>query len=153
MTTPIRVLIADPDEILLSDYRNYLERHSFQVTTATTGLTCVAAMRHCTPDVLVLEPSIPWGGGDGVLAMMHEESSIPSVPVIVLTYGRDRSILYRLAPYKIDDYHVKPMRPNRLAERILAVARRRQFEIGAIENRPFAITQEIATQQLVGRMP
>ncbi len=114
----VRVLIADPDEYLLDHYRNYLEQHSFEVATATTGVECVERLRECAPDVLVLEPSIPWGWGDGVLAMMHEESDIPLVPVIVLTYGRDRSVLYQLAPYKIDDYQVKPLRANRLAQRI-----------------------------------
>ena len=114
----VRVLIADPDEYLLDHYRDYLEQHGFEVATATTGVECVERLRECAPDVLVLEPSIPWGWGDGVLAMMHEQSDIPVVPVIVLTYGRDRSVLYRLAPFKIDDYQIKPLRANRLAQRI-----------------------------------
>ena len=76
----------------------------FQVATATTGLECVERLRNWQPDVLVLEPSIPWGWGDGILAMMHEEPDIPVVPVIVLTYGHDRGLLYRLAPYRIDDF-------------------------------------------------
>jgi two-component system phosphate regulon response regulator OmpR len=114
----VRVLIADPDEYLLDHYRDYLEQHGFEVATATTGVECVERLRECAPDVLVLEPSIPWGWGDGVLAMMHEEPDIPLVPVIVLTYGRDRSVLYRLAPFKIDDYQAKPLRANRLAQRI-----------------------------------
>jgi DNA-binding response OmpR family regulator len=124
----VRVLIADPDEYLLDHYRDYLEPHGFEVATATTGLECVERLRECAPDVLVLEPSIPWGWGDGVLAMMHEEPDIPVVPVIVLSYGRDRGVLYRLAPFKIDDYQVKPLQPRRLAERIRALAQRQQFE-------------------------
>ena len=94
----IHVLIADSDEYLLDNYREYLEQHGFEVTTVTTGLECVERLRDCAPDVLVLEPSIPWGWGDGVLAMMHEDPDIPLVPVIVLTYGYDRGLLYRLAP-------------------------------------------------------
>ena len=39
-------------------------------------------------DVLVMDPSLPWGGGDGVLAMMYEDPGIPVVPVIVLTDAR-----------------------------------------------------------------
>jgi len=147
----LRVLIADPDEYLLGDYRDYLEQHGFDVVTTTTGLACVWGLRNCAPDVLVLEPSIPWGGGDGVLAMMHEEHDIPLVPVIVLTYGQDRGVLYRLGPSKIDDYQVKPMRAKRLAERILAVARRGQFETSPLENPPSATNQDIAMQHLAGR--
>jgi DNA-binding response OmpR family regulator len=117
----IRVLIADPDECLLDNYRSYLEHHDFEVATATTGLECVERLRDFVPDVLVLEPSIPWGWGDGILAMMHEERDIPLIPVVVLTYGRDRGVLYRLSPFKINDYQVKPIRPKRLVERICSL--------------------------------
>jgi carbon storage regulator len=128
-----RVLIADPDDYLLDSYRDYLEQHGFGVVTATTGLECVERLRECAPDVLVLEPSIPWGWGDGVLAMMHEEPDIPLVPVIVLTYGRDRGVLYRSAPFKIDDYQLKPLRPERLAQRIRNVATQRQFAASPVK--------------------
>ena len=77
-------------------------------------------------DVLVLDPSIPWGYGDGVLAMMHQEPDIPVMPVIVLTYGYDRGLLYRLAPYRIDDYQTKPLSAKRLVQRIQAVLASRQ---------------------------
>jgi carbon storage regulator CsrA len=140
---PARVLIADSDQYLLDSYRKYLEQQGFDVVTATTGLECVERLRDSVPDALVLEPSIPWGWGDGVLAMMQEEPDIPSVPVIVLTYGRDRGVLYRLAPFKIDDYQVKPLRPQRLAERIRAVAKRRTFEAGPIEHRQSPTSHEL----------
>ena len=122
----IHVLIADSDEYLLDNYREYLEQHGFEVTTVTTGLECVERLRDCAPDVLVLEPSIPWGWGDGVLAMMHEDPDIPVVPVIVLTHGCDRGLLYRLAPYRIDDYQIKPLSAKRLTQRIQSVLASRQ---------------------------
>jgi carbon storage regulator CsrA len=143
----IRVLIADSDEYLLNNYREYLEQHGFEVAIATTGLECVERLRDYEPDLLVLEPSIHWGGGDGVLAMMQEELDIPVVPVIVLTYGCDRGALYRLAPFTIDDYQVKPLRPKRLAERICAIARRRTCEARPTEHSPSLANQEIAMQK------
>jgi carbon storage regulator CsrA len=121
-----RVLIADSDRYLLHDYRQYLEQHGFEVLTATTGLECVERLRDGEPDVLVLEPSIPWGWGDGVLAMMHEERDIRMIPVIVVTHGYDRGLLYRLAPYRIDDYQTKPLTTKRLTQRIQSVLASRQ---------------------------
>jgi len=44
--------------------------------------------------------------------------------------------LYRLAPFKIDDYQVTPLRPGRLAERIRAVAGRRPGAAGPLESNP-----------------
>jgi carbon storage regulator CsrA len=123
-----RVLLADPNQYLLAQYRSYLEHCGFEVATAVNGLECLENLRSFHPDVLVLEPVMPWGGGDGVLAVMHEARDVPSISVIVLTHGCDAGTLYNLAPFGIDDYHLKPLPPKKLSERIrtLIVQRRTQ---------------------------
>ena len=50
------------------------------MTAALSGLECAARLRECVPDVLVLEPQLPWGGGEGVLAMMGEVPSLRLFP-------------------------------------------------------------------------
>lgn len=126
---PVRVLIADPDEYLVDSYRTCLEQHGFEVLVATNGLECVERLRNSAPDVLVLEPALPWGGGDGVLAMMREEPDVPRIPVIALTLGHDRGVLYRLAPFPIDDFQVKPLSGDRLVQRVRAVVKRRPADV------------------------
>jgi carbon storage regulator CsrA len=129
----IRILIADTDEFLAANYREHLCRQGANVATATTGLECMKRLRDCVPDVLVLEPEILWGGGDGVLALMHERPEIRPASVILLTHGGNRSLLYRLSPFKIDDYQIKPLAPRCLSERIyrLVVCRNPQAELAA----------------------
>ena len=65
---PIRVLLADPDRSLTAVYRKPLSREGFEVVAAFSGLECVARLREQVPDVLVLEPQLPWGGGEGILS-------------------------------------------------------------------------------------
>jgi CheY-like chemotaxis protein len=86
-STPIRVLIADPDKSLLVIYREVLSRDGFDVTTAPSGLECIARLRERVPHVFVLDPQVPWGGGDGVLAIIGEVPELAIVPVMVLTSG------------------------------------------------------------------
>ena len=117
----VRVLIADPDRFLGADYRDYLVGQGFDVATAADGLECIKLLREFRPDVLVLEPALPWGGGDGVVAVIHEDSSIARIPVILATFGCDRGVLYNLAPFPMDDYQQKPLSPSRLADRIRRV--------------------------------
>ena len=70
------------------------------------------------PDVLVLEPQLPWGGGDGVLAMMGEMPGLAVVPVMVLTSCRDPRVLEAVSRFPISDYQVKPLTPDRFAGRL-----------------------------------
>ena len=88
-STPIRVLMADPDTSLPPMYREPLLREGIELETAVSGIECIARMRERVPDVLVLEPHMPWGGGDGVLEIMGEVPRFASIPVMVLTSCRD----------------------------------------------------------------
>jgi DNA-binding response OmpR family regulator len=121
-TSPgIRVLLADPDPFLAAAYQEYLSEHGFAAATATSALECLEKLRGFGPDVLVLEPALAWGGGDGVLAVMNERTDVPRVPVIVLTSGRDRSAIYRMSSFRIEDYQTKPLAPAKLAAHICAL--------------------------------
>ena len=115
---PIRVLMADPDASLPGVYREPLLREGFELRTAVSGLECVARLREHAPDVLVLEPHMPWGGGDGVLAIMGESPDLAMVPVMILTSGRDPHVLKGVERFPINDYHVKPLAPHRLAGKL-----------------------------------
>jgi carbon storage regulator len=112
------VLIADPDRFLLASYSRHLRERGATVSTATTGLECVERLRDSVPDVLVLEPNLLWGGGDGVLALIAEEPRLKPTVVIVVAQGRDRSLLYRLSSFRVDDYQTKPLTAGGLAQRI-----------------------------------
>jgi DNA-binding response OmpR family regulator len=114
----IRVLIADPDESLHPLYQEYLAQEGFEVVTALSALECVSRLHECVPHVLVLEPQLPWGGGEGVLAIMGEVPRLAIVPVMLLTSCRDPQVLDRVARFPISDYQVKPLAPDRLAGRL-----------------------------------
>ena len=66
-STPVHVLMADPDPSLPPVYREPLLREGFDLGTAANGLECVARLRECVPDVLVLEPQMPGAGAKGSL--------------------------------------------------------------------------------------
>ncbi len=114
---PMRVLIADSDQSLLAKYQEH-SSDDVEVLTALSGLECVDQLRQQAPDVLVLEPQLPWGGGDGVLAMMHDHLNLANVPVLLLTSCCDPSVLKAVARFPISDFHPKPLSPEQLVGRI-----------------------------------
>ena len=116
-----RVLLVDPNEYLLSRYAEYLAEQGYEVFVSRNALDCLDKLRKYSPDIMVLEPVLPWGGGDGVLAMMNEEPDIPKTPVLLLTYGTAPNVLYNISSYDISDFQKKPLSEKRLADRIARI--------------------------------
>jgi DNA-binding response OmpR family regulator len=110
--------MADPDPSLHPAYRGPLLHEGFELVTAVSGVECVARMRERAPDALVLEPQLPWGGGEGVLAIMGEVPELASVPVMVLTSCRDSRLMEAVTRFPVSDYQLKPLAPDRLAARL-----------------------------------
>jgi CheY-like chemotaxis protein len=81
----IRVLLSHPDLGVLSACQERLANGGFAVAAAPSGLECLARLRSFTPDVLVLDMDLPWGGGEGVLARLGEDRDLPRVPVVILS--------------------------------------------------------------------
>jgi DNA-binding response OmpR family regulator len=104
-----RILLADPDEQLLDEYCRGLRAGGFEVETATDALMCVERLKQFDPDLLVLEPMIPWGQGEGILSYMREEADVPLVPVVVLTCGTDLLEEYQLPRFPVLERHQKPL--------------------------------------------
>ncbi len=113
-----RILIADADRRLTEIYREHLEGLGLAVRTAADGVVCVHLLREFRPHLLLLGTSLPWGGCDGVLALIQEEPDLRPEFVLILAARTDRAVLYRLAPCHIDDFQFKPLSPLRLEQYI-----------------------------------
>jgi DNA-binding response OmpR family regulator len=107
-----RVLIADADDQLLRLYSRSLGKRGFQVETARDGLDCVARLRAFLPHVLVLAPDLPWGAGEGVLAMMYEDLGVPFVPVMALAARYPEDGKFCIGSFPVAGYAVKPLSPD-----------------------------------------
>lgn len=77
------VLIADRDPRIRECCRRYLQAHGYDAGAAGDGLQCVEQLQSLSPDVLVLDPEILWGGGVGVLAWLREQAPLKTVRVIL----------------------------------------------------------------------
>ncbi|MCE5267867.1 MAG: response regulator [Planctomycetaceae bacterium] len=113
--------MADPDPSLHLFYGEPLSEVGIEIVAAVSGIECITRLCERVPDVLVLEPQLPWGGGDGVLAIMGEAAQLATVPVIVLTSCRDLRLLEAVARFPVSDYQLKPLAPDRLAKRLRGI--------------------------------
>jgi CheY-like chemotaxis protein len=81
------LLIADSDAELCDIYQQFLGREGYEVVIASDGLDCLEKLRRVRPAALVLDLVLRWGGGDGVLAWLREESAGPGVAVVLTATG------------------------------------------------------------------
>ena len=114
----IRVLLALPAPILMAEYRTALMRTGYRVGMAADGVQCFRRIRSFRPDLIVLDVDLLWGGADGVLDVLKEETVDPPVAVLVIGSRSSRAALYRVARFAVTDYQSKPVTGQYLVRRI-----------------------------------
>jgi DNA-binding response OmpR family regulator len=110
------LLIAESDPKVADLFHLFLTRQGFDVEVAAGGLECLEKLRRFPPDILIMSNDLPWGGSDGVLALMREEMDIPKVPVVLMgTDGASRQYASSAAA-PVVQYLEKPFSLARLLD-------------------------------------
>lgn len=112
------VLLAVRRSQSRSAHATYLRERGFRVQIADHGLDCLDIVAHFHPDVVIIEPELLWGGGDGVLAVFSTLPDLCRVPVVVLTTDFNRASIYSISQFNVCDFWVQPITPQRLTARI-----------------------------------
>lgn len=79
------ILVVDDDAPILVLMRSLLREFGFEPLTAASGPQAIEEARRNTPDLILLDRNMPGMSGDEVLREMRAESSLASVPVLMLT--------------------------------------------------------------------
>jgi len=117
----LSLLIAHSDAALGDFFRLFCAECGFDVEAASDGLDCVNKLRTGKSHVLILEQTLLWGGSDGVLARLREESETVSIPVILICEETAEIPSHLLAP-PVAFYLRKPYRLTALLRRVRAAA-------------------------------
>ncbi len=116
-----RLLVIDDDRSLVELLSDYLTRAGHEVTGAPDGQRGLAAAAAASPDLVILDVTMPGLDGWQTLARLRAEGP---VPVIMLTARGDESEILRGFAGGADDYVTKPFSFAQLAARISAVLER-----------------------------
>jgi two-component system phosphate regulon response regulator PhoB len=122
------LLIAEGDPDVCELHRLFLAASGYQVEVSKDGLDCLEKLRQSIPNVLLLDWNLRWGGGDGLLAWLREESVLQEVPTIITSAGFPEESPAFLKPPVVACL-VKPFSMNSLLESVRSAIAAKESEI------------------------
>ncbi|WP_420960273.1 ATP-binding protein [Brucella sp. IR073] len=136
-TPPLRVLVADDNEINLQLAQAVLSRAGHTVSTVADGARAVEAFREARQDggfdILLMDLHMPHMDGEAALAAIRRieaAGAMPSVPVLVLTADDRPETRARLMKLGATGFIAKPVDPAVLSREIVKHTARDMLETG-----------------------
>lgn len=122
----IRIMIADNNREICDTLAQFIgiQEDMEMVGVAYDGIEALQVLDQTKPDVLILDITMPYLDGIGVLERLGEREQKPMV--IVLTAFEQEAMIQRLISMGATYYMVKPFDANTLFERIRQFAYKKQ---------------------------
>jgi DNA-binding NarL/FixJ family response regulator len=121
-SSKLRILLADDHETVLEGLRMILNAQPDMqvVATAADGRDAIAQTERLSPDVVIMDISMP--GLNGLSATQQLTAKCPGAKVLTLTRHADHSYLQQMMRAGAAGYVLKQSRPAELLHAIRAVA-------------------------------
>lgn len=123
MRTPPWILIADDDPANLDIFQARLAAHGYTVLAATDGEQALAVARAQRPDLILLDIVMPGLDGLEVCRRLKADSTLPFVPIIMVTAKSDPQDIVAGLEAGGDEYLTKPVDQSALVARVKAMLR------------------------------
>ena len=105
-----QILLIDDDPSLRTTLGDFLRFEGYKVATAESGEKGLEVLDSITPDLIILDMSMPGIGGIGFLKAILDENGKPSHPVVVLTARANMAEFF--ANVEVDGFIAKPCDPQ-----------------------------------------
>jgi CheY-like chemotaxis protein len=112
------VLVVDDDPRVRALLVLSLLTNGYTVREASDGFDALLEVAQATPDVLVMDISMPRISGFEVLEALHEKGVTDEVRIVVHTSEDDPALVERAAGLGIDEYFLKPIDPEAVVDAI-----------------------------------
>ncbi|HYI11949.1 MAG TPA: response regulator [Thermoanaerobaculia bacterium] len=116
-----RILIVEDNEMNRDMLSRRLQRNGYEVLLAVDGETGIAAARTHTPDLVLMDMSLPVIDGWEATRRMKEDDLLRGIPIIALTAHAMANDRDKALEAGCDDYDTKPIELPRLLKKIEAL--------------------------------
>jgi len=88
-----QILFVEDDQNIFETYKTELELEGYKIIHAADGVEALEKLESLTPDLVLLDLSLPKKDGLQVLTEMKSNEKIKNIPVVILTnFSTDQNI-------------------------------------------------------------
>ena len=119
MSAPKKILFVDDDPAILQTVGDRLQFEGFVVTKATSGEQALTLLKKMTPDLIILDISMPGMGGIKFLRAISDEQGRPRHSVLVFTARSNMEEFF--STVNVDGFVAKSDDPDKLLREIARI--------------------------------
>jgi len=127
MHKPPRILIVDDNETNRDILMTRLSAHGYDLKQAADGEEALAAAKEHLPDLILLDVMMPKIDGIEVCRRLKTDSSLPFMPIILVTAKADTKDVVTGLEAGADEYLTKPIDQLALVARVKSVLRLKEL--------------------------
>jgi CheY-like chemotaxis protein len=113
-----RILLVEDNELNRDMLTRRLARRGYEVETAADGIKGLEMAGSSSPDLILLDLSLPEMDGWQVLQRLKQDPKMKSIPVMALTAHALVTDRVRALHEGFDDYDIKPIELQRLLQKV-----------------------------------
>ena len=123
MRTPPQILIVDDNPQNLDIFQTRLAAQGYEILTASDGEEALAVAREKRPDLILLDIMMPKLSGIEVCRRLKGDSSLPFMPIVMVTAKADPKDVVAGLEAGADEYLAKPVDQTALVARVKSMLR------------------------------
>lgn len=150
-----KILTVDDSRTIRMIVKNAFKNYDCELFEAENGRDGLALAAEVSPDLIILDITMPVMTGIEMLGKMMENDQLKEISVIMLTAESGRDNVMNIVKMGVKDYIVKPFKGEQLIERVKMILEdlktRIDAPVGADEDQndgPFTVDGDIVTLTL-----
>lgn len=108
------ILAVDDEQDILALIKEILSDFDYQVVTASSGEEALEKLNHISPNLILLDISMPKMDGLTVLTRIKQNPKTSIIPVMMLTARIESTTIWKAKDLGAADYIVKPFKAGEL---------------------------------------
>ena len=113
-----KILVIEDSKNIIFLIKKYLDKHGFQVFTASDGVEAMVKVYDVIPDLILLDIVIPKLSGYLVCKALKEDDRVSNIPIIAMSAKTQEEDIQRALEAGALDYITKPFTPETLLQKI-----------------------------------